>query len=72
VQGTISSYGEPYRQLVDDLGLSWTAWCASQKWYSRMFDAEYRLLVGQGNMGGFAKDWLYETRDDHPPIPFEQ
>jgi endoglucanase len=70
VNGTISDYGAPFRQFVDDLGLSWTAWCASYDWYPPMFDSDFSLLVGEGSMGGFAKDWLYEARDVNPPVPF--
>jgi hypothetical protein len=67
VDGTISSYGNPFRQFVDSLGLSWTAWCASNSWFPSMFDQNYSLLVGEGYMGGFAKDWLYDRRNDDLP-----
>jgi endoglucanase len=70
VNGTATDYGEPFRQFVDELGLSWTAWCASYNWYPPMFDSGFNLLVGEGSMGGFAKDWLYEARDINPPVPF--
>jgi hypothetical protein len=69
VDGTQASYGDPFKTWVDAQGMSFTAWCASASWYSRMFDTDYNLLVGPGYMGGFAKDWLYEKRNDHSPFP---
>jgi hypothetical protein len=76
VDGTATSYGDPFKAWVDQLGVSWTAWCASNVWYSRMFETNtdpsatdsFKLLVGSGVMGGFAKDWLYEKRNDHSPF----
>jgi endoglucanase len=68
VDGTISSYGNPFRQFIDGLGVSWTAWCASSSWFPRMFDNNYNLLVGEGYMGGFTKDWLYDMRNDGVPV----
>ncbi len=67
VDGTISSYGEPFREFVEELGLSWTGWCASASWYPRMFESGHVLRVGEGQMGGFLKDWLYERRHDDRP-----
>jgi hypothetical protein len=35
-----------------------------------MFDRAYNLRVGEGEMGGFVKDFLYEKRDsDRPAAP---
>ncbi len=68
VDGTISSYGNPFRQFIDGLGVSWTAWCASSSWFPRMFDTNYNLLVGEGYMGGFTKDWLYDMRNVGVPV----
>jgi hypothetical protein len=67
VDGTISSYGRPFRQFLDALPISWTSWCASNSWFPSMFDDNYNLLVGEGYMGGFVKDWLYERRNDNLP-----
>jgi hypothetical protein len=67
VNGTITSYGTPFKAFVDGLGLSWTAWCASHNWFPPMFNRDGTLRVGEGEMGGFAKDWLYERRDDSQP-----
>jgi hypothetical protein len=69
LNGTISSYGAPFKQFVEQQKLSWTAWCASSTWGPPMFDAQYRLRVGEGEMGGFTKDWLYEKRDSDQPTP---
>jgi endoglucanase len=67
VDGTISSYGRPFQQFLDAMPVSWTAWCASSSWFPSMFDDNYNLLVGEGYMGGFVKDWLYERRNDNLP-----
>ena len=68
VRGTISGYGEPFKQFVEELGLSWTVWCASDAWYPAMFNGDFSLRIGEGYEGGFAKDWLYESRNEHPPV----
>lgn len=67
LDGTISSYGAPFKQFVEEHKLSWTAWCASSNWGPPLFNSDYSLRVGEGEMGGFAKDWLYEKRDADLP-----
>jgi endoglucanase len=67
LDGTITSYGAPFKQFVEEQKVSWTAWCASSSWGPPMFDDAYLLRVGEGEMGGFAKDWLYEKRDADQP-----
>lgn len=67
VNGTITSYGTPFKAFVESLGLSWTAWCASATWFPPMFNRDGSLRVGEGAMGGFTKDWLYERRNDNLP-----
>lgn len=67
LDGTVTSYGEPFKSFLTEHGVSWTAWCASYDWYPPMFDEDFTLLVGEGSMGGFAKDWLYETRNSNVP-----
>jgi hypothetical protein len=69
LNGTITTYGAPFQQFVEERGLSWSAWCASSTWGPPMFNADYTLRVGEGEMGGFVKDWLYERRDDDLPVP---
>ncbi len=69
LDGTITSYGAPFKQFVEQQGVSWTAWCASSSWGPPMFNDDYSLRVGEGEMGGFAKDWLYEKRNDDLPTP---
>ena len=64
-----STGGDPFKQFVEQHRLSWTAWCASSSWGPPMFDMNYGLRVGEGQMGGFAKDWLYEKRDADRPAP---
>jgi endoglucanase len=69
LNGTITSYGAPFRQFVEERNLSWSAWCASSSWAPPMFNKDYTLRVGEGEMGGFVKDWLYDRRNDDLPAP---
>ncbi len=67
--GTISNYGLPLQDFVEALGISNMAWVASYDWGPPMFTdgLNYKLRIGEGEMGGFAKDWLYGTRDVGQP-----
>jgi hypothetical protein len=68
--GTVTSYGNPFKNFVEANKLSWIAWCASSAWKPMMFKkSDFSLLVGEGWLGGFAKDWLYEKRDADQPAP---
>jgi hypothetical protein len=67
LDGTVDSYGEPFKTFLTQHGVSWTAWCASYDWYPPMFEEDFTLRVGEDAMGGFVKDWLYETRDANRP-----
>lgn len=65
--GTQTSFGQPLKTFIETRGLSWTAWCATGIWTPMMFDANWNLLVGEGEMGGFTKDWLAERKDQDQP-----
>lgn len=68
LNGTASSYGYPFKQFIEENKLSWIGWVASSSWQPVIFTkGDYRLLVGEGWMGGFLKDWLYERRADDQP-----
>ncbi len=69
LSGTITSYGDPLKAFVEANGLSWSAWCASSTWGPPMFNTDYTLRTGEGEMGGFVKDWLYEKKDADQPSP---
>jgi hypothetical protein len=69
--GTRQSFGEPLRAFVEPRGISWTAWCADSLWAPVMFDASWRLLTGDTEMGGFVKEWLAGSRDDNEPTPLD-
>jgi endoglucanase len=69
LNGSITSYGAPLRDFIEANHLSWSAWCASSSWEPPMFDKTYALRVGEGEMGGFVKDWLYDRRNDDLPAP---
>ena len=59
--GTISNYGQPLKEFVEGLGVSNIAWVANWDWEPPMFDTDWQLLCGDGYMGCFAKDWLFEA-----------
>ena len=66
---TVSGYGKGILKWFDTLGVSWTAWCADDSWDPTMFNNgnPWTLRVGEGEMGGFVKDWLYTYRDSCQP-----
>jgi hypothetical protein len=69
LDGTVTSYGNAFKQFVDTRQISWTGWCASRSWRPAMFGTDFGLLVGDGSLGGFVKDWLYDQRDADQPSP---
>ena len=69
VTGDQSGFGDPLKTYIEQQRLGWTAWCADTIWESAMFDADWNLRVGPGEMGGFTRDWLAEKKDDDLPRP---
>jgi hypothetical protein len=67
LNGTVSNYGRPLVDLMDRLGIGYTAWCASNDWRPPMFWPDWTLRCGDGEMGGFVKDTLYQRRQDDQP-----
>jgi len=65
--GTKSSFGDPLKDFVESHNLSWTAWCADNLWGPFMFAEDWKLLTGAGEMGGFARKWLEDTKDRDQP-----
>ena len=61
VIGTQTNYGRPIKEFVEGLGVGSIAWCASYNWGPPMFYSNWTLRVGEGEMGGFAKDWLFQA-----------
>jgi hypothetical protein len=61
VIGTITNYGQPLKEFVEGLEIGSIAWVANWEWEPPMFDSDWQLLCGDGYMGCFAKDWLYEA-----------
>ena len=60
--GDASTYGQPLKEFVEGLGIGSIAWCAGGwDWRPPMFYSDNTLRVGEGEMGGFTKDWLFET-----------
>ena len=67
LQGTVSGYGTGIMTWAENLGLSWSAWCADNDWEPTMFTTNWQLRVGNSEMGGFVKDLLYQKRNDRQP-----
>ena len=65
--GTITLYGLPLSNFRELYGISNTAWVASRDWGPPMFWSSWLLRVGEGEMGGFTKDKLYELRNANQP-----
>ncbi|MFB0525602.1 MAG: glycoside hydrolase family 5 protein [Phycisphaerae bacterium] len=66
LNGTISNFGRPLKDFLEQHGIGNTAWCASHSW-TPMFLPDWALNCGEGEMGCFTKDWLYEKRNDDQP-----
>jgi hypothetical protein len=77
LNGTISEYGQPLMDFIELHGIGNTAWVASYDWGPPMFwypgdplpPGTWDLRIGEGEMGGFVKDTLYEKRNDDQPNP---
>ena len=67
LQGTIANYGQPLMDFYEEYKISNSAWVADNSWGPQMFDSNWNLLVGPGEMGGFVKDTLYARRYDNQP-----
>jgi endoglucanase len=67
LRGTISSYGLPLDNFRETFNINHTAWVVSTNWGPPMFDANWLLRVGEGEMGGFTKDRLYALRNFDQP-----
>ncbi|MBN1764661.1 MAG: cellulase family glycosylhydrolase, partial [Sedimentisphaerales bacterium] len=62
LESTISNYGQPLMDFVEELKISHTAWVASYDWRPTMFNRDWTLRCGEGEMGCFVKDMLYAKR----------
>ncbi|MFH1369934.1 MAG: cellulase family glycosylhydrolase [Planctomycetota bacterium] len=67
LDGTITNYGDPLREFVEGLGIGNIAWVSSPDWQPPMYDYNdyndnsiWTLTEGDGYMGCFVKDWLYD------------
>ena len=68
LMGTITNYGQPLMNFREARKISNSAWVASYNWGPPMFYTNWTLRVGEGEMGGFVKDKLYEKRDANQPV----
>lgn len=69
LNGTITDYGQPLMNFIEQHGIGNTAWVASYNWGPPMFWGDWTLRIGEGEMGGFVKDTLYWRRNDDQPNP---
>jgi len=67
--GNITSYGQPLADFREARKISNTAWVSSYDWGPPMFTdgLNYKLRIGEGEMGGFVKDMLYAKRNSDLP-----
>jgi len=72
LNGTISEYGRPLMNFIERLGIGHTAWVASHNWGPPMFNTDWTLRCGEGEMGCFVKDVLYEKRNHDQPYGIPQ
>ncbi len=72
LNGTISEYGRPLMNFIERLGIGHTAWVASHNWGPPMFNTDWTLRCGEGEMGCFVKDILYEKRNHDQPYGIPQ
>lgn len=60
-QGTTSSFGLPFKKIIDEKKLSWCAWCFDSDWPPRIFNRKWEIPEDKENyMGFFTKQWLKE------------
>ncbi len=67
LNGTVSNYGQPLMDFREQYGISNSAWVASYDWGPPMFNTDWTLRTGEGEMGGFVKDELYAMKDSNQP-----
>ncbi len=65
LNGTISNYGQPLMDFIEGLKISNTAHFAHNQ--GSIFYEDWTLRCGEGEMGCFVKDKLYEKRNDDQP-----
>jgi len=65
--GNITSYGQPLANFREARKISNSAWVASYDWGPPMFWTDWTLRIGEGEMGGFVKDTLYQKRNNDQP-----
>jgi len=67
LNGTITGYGQPLSDFREQYQIGHTAWVASYDWGPPMFNSDWTLRIGEGEMGGFVKDMLYAKRFSDQP-----
>jgi hypothetical protein len=65
---TITNFGQPLKEFLEENGIGSIAASADYSWDPQIFDYNdsngvWSLRVGEHEMGGFAKDWMYEKRN---------
>ena len=78
LNGTITGYGQPLMNFREQYSIGNTAWVASYDWGPPMFwdpdpnvwpkrAGAWPLRIGEGEMGGFTKDKLFDKKDANQP-----
>ncbi len=68
VYGNQNTYGNELKKFIDDYGLSWTSWVASNNpWYPQLFYGDWTPRQSPRYHGSFTRDWLSEKRNSSPP-----
>ncbi len=63
-QGTTSSFGIPFKKIIEENNLSWFAWCFDSDWPPRIFNRKWEIPDDRENyMGHFTKEWLGLNRN---------
>jgi fibronectin type 3 domain-containing protein len=67
--GSITTYGQPLQNFREARKISNSAWVSSHDWSPPMYTdgLNYKLRIGEYEMGGFTKDTLYLKRNDDQP-----
>jgi aryl-phospho-beta-D-glucosidase BglC (GH1 family) len=59
-------YASGIKNMIDSQGMSWTAWVLSRDWLPRMLTGSLSAFE-LTDFGEFAKEWLYEERNNDLP-----
>ncbi len=68
VAGDLYSYGNRFKEYVEQNQLSWTTWVANKDgWYPQLFNKDWTPRPAPRYHGTFTKDWLSQKRNSDQP-----